>query len=391
MNERRIFLMVLDSFGVGALPDAADYGDAGSNTLRAVAAAGVSLPNMARLGLGNLDGVDCLPRDNAPLGAFARLSERSKGKDTTIGHWEIAGVVSPSPMPVYPNGFPKKLLAELSAQINRKSLCNKPYSGTEVIRDYGREHLETGSVIVYTSADSVMQIAAHEDKIPLEELYQICRIARALLTGEHAVGRVIARPFSGTYPDFVRTGNRRDFSLPPPKPTLLDHLCGAGRDVIAVGKISDIFAGRGMTQTIVTHGNADGLAQASLLLERDFNGLCFINLVDFDMLYGHRNDPKGYALALERFDRWLGGALPLLRPEDVMMITADHGCDPSTPSTDHSREYVPLLIAGAPIRPTNLGTRGSFADIAATILELLGVAGTTDGESFSADIEKEIR
>jgi phosphopentomutase len=343
---------------------------------------------MQKLGLGNIDGVDSLPDEPAPQGAFARMTEVSKGKDTTIGHWEIAGVLSPRPMPVYPHGFPDALIAEFERRIGRKTLCNKPYSGTQVIRDYGREHLETGAVIVYTSADSVFQVAAHEEKIPLEELYDICKVARGLLTGENAVGRVIARPFVGDYPDFTRTPNRHDFSLEPPQSTMLDFLKAAGRDVVAVGKISDVFAGRGVTEKIVTRGNTDGLERCTALLSRDFDGLCFINLVDFDMLYGHRNDAKGYAAALMEFDAWLGGALPVLDPDDLLFITADHGCDPATASTDHSREYAPLLIAGQKVRPQNLGTRKCFADIAATILELTQTPGDTAGESFAAQLLK---
>ncbi len=383
MIKKRIFLLILDSFGIGGAGDAADYGDAGSDTLSACARAGLRLPNLERLGLGSIDGVTCLPKNPAPIGAYARMREASRGKDTTIGHWEIAGHISPRPLPTYPNGFPQALLDELSRQIGRGVLCNKPYSGTDVIRDYGAQHLATGSVIVYTSADSVLQIAAHEEVVPLDELYAICRTARKLLTGEHAVGRVIARPFVGDAArGFTRTANRHDFSLEPPADTLLDQVKAAGLEVIAVGKITDIFAGRGVTETILTHGNPEGLQKTDMLLKRDFHGLCFINLVDFDMLYGHRNDPKGYAAALEEVDRWLPGALRALGEDDLLMITADHGCDPSTPSTDHSRENVPLLVYGAGIKGKNLGARDTFADIAATILEGLGVAGSTDGTSF---------
>ena len=383
MKKQRIFLIVLDSFGIGGAADAADYGDAGSNTLSACVRAGAQLPNLERLGLGNIDGVDCLPKPEKVIGAYARLREASKGKDTTIGHWEIAGHISPRPLPTYPNGFPQGLLDALSREIGRGVLCNKPYSGTDVIRDYGAEHLRTGSVIVYTSADSVLQIAAHEQIVPLEELYSICRTARRLLTGEHAVGRVIARPFAGD-PEhgFTRTANRHDFSLEPPAGTLLDRVKAAGMEVIAVGKITDIFAGRGVTETILTHGNTEGLEKTSGLLGRPFHGLCFVNLVDFDMLYGHRNDPKGYAAALEQVDGWLPGALAQLGPDDLLLITADHGCDPSTPSTDHSRENVPLLAYGAGIAPRNLGARDTFADIAATVLEALGIEGESDGRSF---------
>lgn len=383
MKAKRIFLIVLDSFGIGELPDAAEYGDTGADTLRSVAAAGVSLPNLQRLGLGNIDSVQAIPAVKAPRGAYARMTEVSNGKDTIIGHWEMAGVVSKRPMPVYPQGFPRAVIEEFSRRTGRGVLCNRPYSGTDVIRDYGSEHLRTGDVIVYTSADSVFQIAAHEEKIPLEQLYEICKIARALLCGENAVARVIARPFTGEYPHFVRTPNRHDFALAPPKHTMLDHLSAAGLDVVAVGKISDIFAARGVTEKILTRGNTDGLTKLTGLLEREFRGLCFVNLVDFDSLYGHRNDASGYARALEEFDVWLGKGLNALTSGDILMVTADHGCDPGNASTDHTREYTPLLVAGEGIEPVNLKTRGSFADIAATVLELFCVSGDTDGESFA--------
>lgn len=379
--SKRVFLIVLDSFGIGEMPDAAEYGDAGSNTLAACVRAGARLPNMVEMGLGNISGVDCLPVCDAPTGAFARMTERSKGKDTTIGHWEIAGVVSPRPMPTFPDGFPADFIERFEKAVGRKTLCNKPYSGTDVIRDYGEEHMKTGALIVYTSADSVFQIAAHEQKVPLEELYSICEKARELLCGDLAVGRVIARPFEGEHP-FKRTSNRHDFSLTPPKDTMLDMLKESGYDVIGVGKISDIFAGAGITEKIVTHGNTDGMTKTDALLYADFNGLCFVNLVDFDMLYGHRNDAVGYARALEEFDNWLGKAKKLLRDDDILIITADHGCDPETPSTDHSREYTPLILFGNGIKPVDLGVRGSFADIAATILDYFGIENKTDGESF---------
>ncbi|MEG2174937.1 MAG: phosphopentomutase [Oscillospiraceae bacterium] len=385
MRVKRVFLIVLDSFGVGALPDADVFGDEGSDTLASVVRVGVSLPQMTSLGLFNIAGTPSGRSCTMPQGAFGRLIERSQGKDTTVGHWEIAGVISTHAMPVYPKGFPADFLNNLSRRVGRGILCNLPYSGTDVIHDFGRQHLETGDLIVYTSADSVCQIAAHEEKVPLEELYHICQVARELLTGENAVGRVIARPFTGVWPNFARTANRHDFSLQPPGQTLLDRLTEAGREVIAVGKISDIFAGRGITRTIATHGNADGMEKMSALLSEDFTGLAFVNLVDFDMLYGHRNDSVGYAAALEKFDCWLGETLPRLMPEDVLMITADHGCDPGTPSTDHSREYTPLLVAGPNIAcGVHLGTRASFTDIAATVQEMLGVSGNTDGKSFAA-------
>ena len=382
MNSvKRIFLIVLDSVGIGEAPDAADFGDAGSNTLAAAAASRFfDLPELGRLGLFNIDGVSCRPAAAEPEGSFARMTERSKGKDTTIGHWEIAGVISPRPLPTYPNGFPPEVIEAFRQKTGRGVLCNRPYSGTEVIRDYGREHLETGALIVYTSADSVFQIAAHESIVPPEQLYEYCRIARELLQGEHGVGRVIARPFEGEWP-FVRTPRRHDFSLEPPSETMLDRIKAAGLDVIAVGKIHDIFAGRGDTEHIFTSGNTDGIAQAIALTKRPFHGLCFVNLVDFDMLYGHRNDPDGYARALTEFDRTLPKLLAGLGEGDVLMITADHGCDPATPSTDHSREYTPWLIAGPAVRPgVNLGTLPTFADISATVLDAFGLpvlAGTS--------------
>ena len=382
MNSvKRIFLIVLDSVGIGEAPDAADFGDAGSNTLAAAAASRFfDLPELGRLGLFNIDGVSCRPAAAEPEGSFARMTERSKGKDTTIGHWEIAGVISPRPLPTYPNGFPPEVIEAFRQKTGRGVLCNRPYSGTEVIRDYGREHLETGALIVYTSADSVFQIAAHESIVPPEQLYEYCRIARELLQGEHGVGRVIARPFEGEWP-FVRTPRRHDFSLEPPSETMLDRIKAAGLDVIAVGKIHDLFAGRGDTEHIFTSGNTDGIAQAIALAKRPFHGLCFVNLVDFDMLYGHRNDPDGYARALTEFDRALPKLLAGLGEGDVLMITADHGCDPATPSTDHSREYTPWLIAGPAVRPgVNLGTLPTFADISATVLDAFGLpvlAGTS--------------
>ena len=381
---KRIFLIVLDSCGVGEEPDAAAFGDVGANTLRACAASGkFHMPNLISMGLGNLDGVDYLPKAAEMKMAVARLQERSMGKDTTIGHWELAGVVSPEPLPTFPHGFPKEILEPFSAQTGRGVLCNLPYSGTEVIKDYGRQHLETGDLIVYTSADSVFQIAAHEDLVPPEQLYEYCRIARKLLVGKYGVGRVIARPFTGQWP-FTRTPRRHDFSLEPPKKTVLDTITEQGLDMIAVGKIHDIFAGRGMTEFTYTSGNTDGLAKTLAIADRDFRGLCFVNLVDFDMLYGHRRNPDGYAAALSEFDAWLPQLLQKLTAEDLVMITADHGCDPSfTRHTDHTREYIPLLAAGPAVRPGNLGTRVGFCDVAATVAELLGVPQQTEGVSFA--------
>lgn len=384
---KRVFLIVLDSFGIGEAPDAAEYGDSGSNTIAACAKAGMKLENLEKMGLGNIEGVSDLNKEEEPLAAYARMTEASKGKDTTIGHWEIAGLISPKAMPVFPNGFPREFLDRFEKEIGRKTLCNKPYSGVQVIKDYGKEHLDTGAVIVYTSADSVFQIAAHEDKVPLEELYSICKTARKMLVGDLAVGRVIARPFIGEHP-FTRTAKRHDYSVVPPKDTMLDAVIKSGREVIAVGKISDIFAGKGVGESITTKGNADGMEKSLALLERDFEGLCFINLVDFDMLYGHRNDSAGYAKALEQFDNWLGEAVKKLRDDDILIITADHGCDPSSESTDHSREYVPMLAFGKNIKPTDLGTRKSFSDIAATILEAFEIEADIDGESFWNSIAK---
>ena len=385
---KRIFLIVLDSFGVGALPDSEAFGDVGVNTLAACATSSqLQIPTMIAAGLGLIDGVSCLPKPAAPTGAYGRLAEASMGKDTTIGHWEIAGVVSPKPMPTYPNGFPEEVLAPFRAATGRGILCNQPISGTKAIELYGDEHVRTGDLIVYTSADSVFQIAAHEKVVPLEELYRDCRIARQQLQGKHGVGRVIARPFVGTSGNYRRTSNRHDFSLEPPSETMLDAIQKAGLASIAVGKIFDIFAGRGMTEHVYNASNADGLDHAMDYSKEDFHGLCFVNLVDFDMLYGHRRDIDGYARALTEFDRWLPSFLEQLGDEDLVMITADHGCDPAyLATTDHTREYVPLLVLGKAVKPVNLGTRKTFADIAATVTALLGVPYETPGISFASEI-----
>ena len=385
---KRVFLIVLDSFGIGGMPDAESFGDVGVNTLRACASSkSLSVPNMIAAGLGNIDGVEALPGTDAPTGAYARLTEASMGRDTTIGHWELAGLVSRRPLPTYPNGFPQEVLDAFEAATGRGCLCNLPYSGTDVIRDYGEEQLKTGKWIVYTSADSVFQVAAHEELIPLEELYDACRKARKLLQGEHGVGRVIARPYVGTPGDFRRTSNRHDYSLEPPGITLLDALQKAGKATIGVGKIYDIFAGQGVSDHVYNKSNANGMEHTLNYAAQDFEGLCFVNLVDFDMLYGHRRDIEGYAKALTEFDCWLPKLLEQLTDEDVVMITADHGCDPAyTATTDHTREYVPLLVLGPKIRPVNLGTRKSFADIAATVAELLDVKLDTPGESFANEI-----
>lgn len=386
---KRIFLIVLDSCGVGAAPDSAAFGDIGVNTLRSCAASPkFSIPHLIEAGLGNLDGIDYLPKTDHPTAALARLQEASMGKDTTIGHWEIAGIVSPNPLPTYPQGFPQEVLEEFEKQTGRGVLCNLPYSGTDVIRDYGEEQKKTGKWIVYTSADSVFQVAANENWIPLEELYDACRKARAILRGKHGVGRVIARPYVGQSPsEFRRTSNRHDFSLEPPKQTMLDAIKAAGLDTLAVGKIYDIFAGQGTTDHIFNKSNADGMAHTDDYAARDFHGLCFVNLVDFDMQYGHRRDVDGYANALTEFDTWLGQFLPKLGDEDLVIITADHGCDPAyTATTDHTREYVPLVVLGKQVKPVNLGTRKSFADIAATVTELLNVPFETPGKSFAREI-----
>lgn len=389
---KRVFLIVLDSFGIGEEPDAAKFGDHGVNTLRSVSGSSVfAAPNLIQLGLFNIDGVGCGTPANAPSGAFARLQERSNGKDTTIGHWEIAGLVSPKALPTYPNGFPDEVIREFSQKTGRGVLCNKPYSGTEVIKDYGEEHLRTGSLIVYTSADSVFQIAAHEAVVPLEELYRDCQIAREMLQGDHGVGRVIARPFVGTNAaNFKRTSNRHDFSITPPRATMLDEISAAGLDMIAVGKINDIFAGRGATRAIRTKNNDDGMRVILSLAAEDFHGLAFINLVDFDMLYGHRRDIPGYAAAISAFDRWLPGFLAQLKPDDLLMITADHGCDPAyLATTDHTREYVPWLITGQAVQPgVNLGTLQGFGNIAATVCAALNVPTQADGESQLAKFLK---
>ena len=385
---KRIFLFVLDSCGIGQMPDSERFGDVGVNTLASCAATGIlDIPNLIQAGLGSIDGVSCVSAASNPTGAFARLAEKSMGKDTTIGHWEIAGIVSPDPLPTYPNGFPEEVLAPFRAATGRGVLANAPWSGTEVIEKFGAEHMKSGDLIVYTSADSVFQIAAHEDIVPPEQLYEYCRIARKQLQGKHGVGRVIARPFVGQPGSFKRTANRHDFSLEPPKATLLDAVKEKGLDSIAVGKIYDIFAGRGTTEHVYNQSNANGMEHAMHYAQEDFTGLCFVNLVDFDMNFGHRRDPEGYARALNEFDAWLPGFLAQLGDEDLVMITADHGCDPGYgATTDHTREYVPLLVLGKQVKPGNLGTRESFADIAATVSQLLEVRLDTPGESFMEEI-----
>ena len=385
--KKRVFLIVLDSVGIGEARDAAAFRDAGAHTVKSISRSPYfAIPNLLSLGLGNIPGLSFLGQTENPLAAYARVEEQSAGKDTTIGHWEIAGLISEKPMPTYPQGFPADLLADFSRLIVREVICNKPYSGTEVIKDYGDEHLRTGALIVYTSADSVFQIAAHEEIVSVETLYEYCRIARELLTGEHAVGRVIARPFIGESGAYKRTANRRDFSLEPTGETVLDVLRKEGLDVLSIGKIRDIFAGRGITESRPTHGNEEGMEVLLELQKRDFHGLCFANLVDFDMLYGHRNDIDGYAKALSAFDAWLPSFLSEMGDDDLLLITADHGCDPGDLSTDHTRENVPLLIYGKNVKPLGLGVRKTFADIAATVADYLGVpyggAGNAIKEAF---------
>ena len=391
--SKRVFLIVLDSFGVGEEPDAAEWGDEGSNTLCACATSPYfDIPNLTRLGLLNIEGAlesvyeHQLAPVAAPAGAFARCQEVSRGKDSTVGHWEIAGVISPRPLPTYPDGFPAELLRAFEEATGRQVICNQPYSGTDVIRDFGSEMVESGALIVYTSADSVFQIAAHEDVVTPEELYEYCHIARELLQGDDGVGRVIARPFEGEWP-YARTSRRHDFSLEPTGTTMLDQLKAHGYDVLSVGKIYDLFAGRGTTDHVLTSGNPDGIEKTIAWMERDFHGLCFTNLVDTDMIYGHRNDVDGYARAISYFDAQLPRMLELLRDDDLLMVTADHGCDPVTPSTDHSREYIPWVITGKQVRAgADLGTLPTFADISATVLDYLGCEPLGVGTSRLSDI-----
>lgn len=390
MNKvKRVIIIVLDSMGVGELPDAAEYGDEGSNTLvnTAKAVGGLSLPHMQQLGLGHITAIEGVPPCDEPLGAYGRMAEASAGKDTTTGHWEMTGIYSPRPLPTYPNGFPKELIEEYERRIGRKTLGNYPRSGTVIIQELGEEHMRTGYPIVYTSADSVFQVAAHEEVIPIEELYRICQIAREMLVGEHAVGRVIARPFVGEPGNFTRTERRRDFSLLPPGPTLLDRLVAAGRPVMGVGKIEDIFAHRGLSQSVHSPNNMACVDQTLAYMKESQRGLIFANLVDFDMLWGHRNNPQGYAGGLEAFDRRLPEIMGAMTAPDILFLTADHGNDPTTPSTDHSREYVPLLAYGSRVKPgVNLGTRETFADLGATVAELLDIEPLPFGTSFAEEI-----
>lgn len=380
--NKRVFLIVLDSCGAGQMPDCTMFGDADCNTIKRISTSEkFSCENLRKMGIGNIDGLDFLGTVENPTARVARLAERSMGKDTTIGHWEIAGIVSENPLPTYPNGFPQELLDQFTMRTGKRFICNMPYSGTDVIRDYGKLHMQTGDLIVYTSADSVFQIAAHEDVVPVEQLYEYCRIAREILCGEHSVGRVIARPFTGEYP-FKRTANRHDFSLEPYGKTVLDAIIEQGQTVYAIGKIFDIFAGRGVSYKVFTHSNTEGMDLTLDALDHDFEGLCFVNLVDFDMLYGHRQDIDGYANAFAEFDRWLPSFIEGMSDEDILIITADHGCDPGDLHTDHTREYVPCIIYGKNVKPANLGTRTTFSDIAATVADYLGIDYSCPGISM---------
>ena len=382
----RVILIVLDSVGAGALPDAAAYGDAGSDTLGHIAAArGLAVPTLRSLGLAEVAAIgDPRPR---PRGAFGLMAEQSAGKDSVTGHWELMGIVLPKAFPTFPHGFPADLMAEFERRIGRRALANKPASGTASLDELGAEHLRTGAPIVYTSADSVFQIAAHEDVIPVPELYRMCHIAFELAGRGLGVGRVIARPFVGTPGHFTRTSNRRDFALDPIGVTLLDRLHAAGQPVVGIGKIEDLFGGRGLTSATHTTSDADGMDQIDAEMTKTDRGLIFANLVDFDTLYGHRNDVAGYAANLERVDARLARVVDRLRPTDLLVVTADHGNDPSTPSTDHSREHVPLLITGAVVRAgTNLGRRDTFADLGQTLAALFGVEPLAHGTSFLGEV-----
>lgn len=384
---RRIIIIVLDSVGIGELPDAADYGDEGSHTLGNLARAvgGLSLPHFQSLGLGNIAELEGIPPSSAPLASFGKMAERSAGKDTTTGHWELMGLVLEEPFPTYPNGFPEDVLAEFTRRVGREILGNIPASGTQIIEDFGAEHLATGKPIVYTSADSVFQIAAHEEVIPIEQLYWMCEQAREMLHGKHGVGRVIARPFIGQPGHFTRTPRRKDFSRIPHLPTMLDIAKARGLPVTFVGKIDNIFANQGLTGGAHTTNDMAGVDATLEYMRSQANGIIFTNLCDFDMLYGHRNNVEGYAQALRDVDARLPEVLAAARPDDMLIITADHGCDPTTPSTDHSREYVPLLVYGASLKPgVNLGIRGTFADVAATIAELFSLEPPKWGTSFAS-------
>lgn len=388
---RRAILIVLDSVGIGAAGDACLYGDEGCNTFKHTARAvgGLNVPNMQALGVGNLEELEGVSTNASPSGNYGKMTEQSKGKDTTTGHWEMMGIILHKPFPTFPQGFPAELIKELESRIGRKIIGNTAASGTEIIAELGQEHVTTGYPIVYTSADSVLQIAAHEEVIPLEELYHICRVVREVMTGDYGVGRVIARPFIGKDGDFVRTPHRHDFSLEP-DPNILDSIVAAHLQVIGVGKIKDIFGGRGITETHSTENNHDGMQKILSILKSNFEGLLFANLIDFDQLYGHRNDAEGYAQALEDFDRWLPELIQAMQSEDILFISADHGCDPTTEGTDHTREEVPLLVYGGQIKSgIDLGLRTSFADLGQTIAEYLGVrTEVSAGRSFFSIIHR---
>lgn len=387
----RFIILLLDSVGIGELPDAAEYGDAGSNTLGNLAEAvgGFQLPNLESLGLGKIAPIRGLSENNPARAAYGMMAEIAPGKDSISGHWELMGYIARQPQPTYPDGFPDRIVARLEEETGRRYIGNIPASGTEIIDRLGAEHLKTGHLILYTSADSVLQLAAHEGIVPLEELYEICRIARRIMDGKDAVGRIIARPFVGSPGSFRRTANRKDFSLPAPEDTVLDLLLKAGKEVLGIGKIDDLFAGRGLSRSVHTESNLEGMEETINAIEGDASGLIFTNLVDFDMLWGHRNDVEGYYRGLVEVDDYLPKILRALKPADVLVITADHGCDPTTPSTDHSREYVPLLIYGDIIHAdVDIGVRSTFADLAATLADFFGIEGTGAGESFWLSVHK---
>ena len=384
---KRIFLIVLDSVGHGEAPDADKYGDVGSNTIRSISEnPNFKAPTMESFGLFNVDGIDYHENYPNPIGAYGKCREVSNGKDTTTGHWEMMGTITEKPFPTFPNGFPQEFIKEYSKATGHKILVNMPYSGTEVIKDYGEEAFTEEALIVYTSGDSVFQVAAHVDVIPLEELYRCCEIARKMLTGDLEVGRVIARPFSGTAGNYTRTPDRKDYAIKPPK-NALNYLKENGKTVIAIGKISDIYAGSGVTGKIASHNNNEGMQATFKMLNEDFEGLCFTNLVDFDMVYGHRNNVDGYANAITEFDSWLSKFKDNMKDDDLLIITADHGCDPKTPSTDHSREFTPLLVYNKNINPVNLGIRKCFADIGKTITHNFDIATDLPGKSFLKEIK----
>ena len=387
---KRVFLIILDSVGVGATPDADKFGDAGADTFGTCVRSGkLHTPNLERLGIFGIDGTSFQRESELDVvGCYGKLAEGSMGKDTTVGHWELAGLISKYPLPTYPLGFPKQVIQSFEKAVGREVLCNKPYSGTEVLLDYGKEHVETGKLIVYTSADSVFQIAAHEEVVPLEELYEACQKARDILIGEHGVGRVIARPFVGEYPNFTRTKNRHDYSLRPPRKTVLDCLIDNEFATIGVGKIYDIFDGVGIQESYPNEGNEKNMDRVMKLVEQEFEGLCFVNLVDFDMTYGHRNDIEGYTKALNKVDIRLGQLMEALKDEDILIIAADHGCDPGFPGTDHTREYIPCLCYGSQLaKGVNLGKGESFADIAQTIAQYFQIDFEGDGKSFLLEMK----